>query len=82
MKKTTKWVGLIVASAVCVTSVAMLAACKDDDATKTEYTVTYYDGDTVLDTQKVKEGEKATKWTPTKTNYTFDNWYATPNYAH
>ena len=48
MKKATKWIGLVIASAVCVTSVAMLAACND---TKTEeYTVTFYDGTTILDT--------------------------------
>lgn len=80
MKKATKWLGLILASAVCVSSFAMLAACQESK--KTEYTVTYYDGETVLDTQKVKEGEKATKWTPTKENYTFVDWYATPNFAH
>ena len=80
MKKATKWIGLVIASAVCVTSVAMLAACND---TKTEeYTVTFYDGTTILDTQKVKEGEMATKWTPTKTDYNFVDWYATPNFAH
>ena len=82
MKKATKLIGLVIASAVCVTSAAMLAACTDDKPEKAEYTVTYYDGETVLDTQKVKEGEKATNWTPVKTDYTFDNWYATPNFAH
>ena len=82
MKKATKWAGFIIASAVCVTSVAMLAACSDDDSQPKEYTVTYYDGTTVLDTQKVKEGEKATKWIPEKTDYTFVDWYATPNFAH
>lgn len=81
MKKATKWLGLILASAVCVSSFAMLAAC-NKESEKTEYTVTYYDGETVLDTQTVKEGEKATKWTPTKENYTFVDWYATPNFAH
>ncbi|HBN13294.1 MAG TPA: hypothetical protein DD415_06735 [Clostridiales bacterium] len=82
MKKATKWAGFIIASAVCVTSVAMLAACSDDNSQPKEYTVTYYDGTTVLDTQKVKEGEKATKWIPEKTDYTFVDWYATPNFAH
>ena len=82
MKTCIKWAGFIIASAVCVTSVAMLAACSDDDSQPKEYTVTYYDGTTVLDTQKVKEGEKATKWIPEKTDYTFVDWYATPNFAH
>ena len=43
MKKATKWVGLLIASAVCASSVAMLTACKEDnpDTTKTvEYTDT------------------------------------------
>lgn len=82
MKKATKWAGLVIASAVCVTSVAMLAACSNDDSKPKEYTVTYYDGTTVLDTQTVKEGEKATRWTPQKPDYTFVDWYATPNFAH
>ena len=82
MKKATKWAGIIIASAVCVTSVAMLAACSNDDPKPKEYTVTYYDGTTVLEKQKVKEGEKATKWTPEKPDYTFVDWYATPNFAH
>lgn len=82
MKKATKWAGIIIASAVCVTSVAMLAACSNDDPKPKEYTVTYYDGTTVLEKQKVKEGEKATKWTPEKTDYKFVDWYATPNFAH
>lgn len=82
MKKATKWVSLIVASAICVSSVAMLAACNKDDPETVEYTVTYYDGTEVLKTEKVKEGEKATKWTPTKDDYTFVKWFATPNFAH
>lgn len=82
MKKATKWAGIIVASAVCVTSVALLAACDNSGDNKKEYTVTYLDGTTVLDTQKVKEGEKATKWTPDKPDYEFVDWYATPNFVH
>lgn len=81
MNKATKWVGLLLASAVSVSSVAMLAACKDDPEPE-KFTVTYYDGTTVLKTEEVKEGEKATRWEPTKKDYTFDDWYATPNFAH
>ncbi len=84
MKKATKWVGLLIASAVCASSVAMLTACKEDnpDTTKTvEYTVTYYDGEDILKTEKVKEGEKAQEWTPVKADYTFEGWYATPNFS-
>jgi len=82
MKNATKWVSLMVASAICVSSVAMLAACNKDDPETVEYTVTYYDGTEVLKTEKVKEGEKATKWTPTKDDYAFVDWFATPNFAH
>ncbi len=84
MKRATKIAGLVVATAVCVTSMSMLVACGDDpaDTTKNEYTVTYYDGTKELKKETVKEGEKATRWTPTKENYTFVDWYATPNFAH
>ncbi len=82
MKKAIKWVSLIIASAVCASSVAMLAACVHDVPKTAEYTVTYYDGTNVLKTEKVKEGGTATKWTPTKDDYTFVDWYATPNFAH
>ncbi len=81
MKRATKFVGLIVASVVCVSAFAVFAACNDDSATK-EYTVTYFDGTTELKRETVKEGDKAVKWTPTKENYTFVDWYATPNFAH
>ena len=81
MKKATKFVGLIVASVVCVSAFTVFAACNDDSATK-EYTVTYFDGTTELKRETVKEGDKAVKWTPTKENYTFVDWYATPNFAH
>lgn len=81
MKKATKIVGLAVAAAVCASTAAVLAACTPGDDGKT-YTVTYRDGTTVLDTQKVKEGEKATRWTPTKADYEFINWYVTPTFSH
>lgn len=79
MKKATKWAGLIVATAVCATSVAMLAACGDEEVT---YTVTYMDGTTELKKETVKEGEKAVKWQPTKDGFTFVDWYATPGFTH
>lgn len=81
MKKAAKWVSLIVGAAVCVTSVAMFAACNDEPKT-VEYTVTYLDGTDVLKEEKVKEGEKAVNWTPTKPDYEFIDWYATPNFVH
>ncbi len=83
MKKAIKWVGLFVIAMVCMVSFTLLTACKEDKTPEDkEFTVTFYDGTTVLDTQKVKEGEKATRWEPTKKDYTFVDWYATPNFAH
>lgn len=83
MKKTIKWVGLFIVAVVCMVSLTLLSACNGTKTPETkEYTVTFYDGTTVLDTQTVKEGEKATKWVPTKTDYVFVDWYATPNFGH
>ena len=81
--KAMKWITLsVVAAAVACTS--LIAACgpTDEDPEVTEYTVTYYDDETVLKTETVEEGKKATEWTPTKEGYNFDGWYATPNFAH
>ncbi|MDE5896612.1 MAG: hypothetical protein K2H43_02220 [Clostridia bacterium] len=80
MNKAKKWISTVIATAVCVSSVAIFAACNNDPKTA-EYTVTYYDGTQVLKTEKVKEGEKAVRWTPEKNGYIFDNWYATPNFS-
>ncbi|MBP5304073.1 MAG: InlB B-repeat-containing protein [Clostridia bacterium] len=43
-----------------------------------KYTVSFMDGESVLTTLQVIEGEKATKpaTSPIKNGYTFDNWYA------
>lgn len=83
MKKTIKWVGFFVIAMVCMLSIVMLSACNDTKTPETkEYTVTYYDGTTVLKTETVKEGERATKWVPTKENFVFVDWFATPNFGH
>lgn len=41
------------------------------------YTITYYDDDgiTVLKTQSIAYGSKPTSYTPSKTNYAFEEWY-------
>lgn len=44
------------------------------------YQVKFYDDTTVLKTEKVKDGETATNWTPTKEGFEFVDWYATPNF--
>ena len=47
------------------------------------YTVTFKDGDEELSTDEVSYGEKATRPAvdPTKTGYTFDDWYTDSTYA-
>lgn len=52
-------------------------------AAATTFTVTFYDGDTVLSTQSVESGAKATKPTtdPTSTGEVFVNWFATPTFS-
>lgn len=76
MKKI-KWLALVV---VAVMMLSVLVACDNDQAK--EFTVTYYDGTNVLTTKTVKEGNTADSWTPSKDGYTFDGWYATPNFSH
>lgn len=81
--KAMKWITLsVVAAAVACTSLIAACTSTEEEPDVTEYTVTYYDGETVLKTETVEEGEKATEWTPTKDGYSFDGWYATPNFAH
>ena len=40
-----------------------------------EYTVTYYDGDTVLETRKAEKGEEIPVFTPTKEGNRFAGWF-------
>lgn len=58
-------------------------ACSNNKTSEVEaepYKVTFYDGETVLKTEMVKDGESATKWEPKKEGYTFVDWYGTPNF--
>lgn len=83
MKRTVKLLGLLLVVAMVISSMVIFVACDNGDAPSAkEYTVTFYDGASVLDTQKVKEGKKATSWTPTKSGFNFEGWYATPNFSH
>lgn len=82
MRRSFKMIGILVAVAMGMSCVVALAACRDDKPQTKEYTVTYFDGTEVLKTEKVKDGEKATDWTPEKTNFTFVDWFATPNFSH
>lgn len=74
MKKL-KW--LSVALAVLMSFTVFAAACNPDSPSgnTAEYTVAYYDGTQALKTETVKEGDKAIRWTPQKTNFEFDDWY-------
>ena len=82
MKKVQK----LLIAALCVTmGASMFVACGDDAGNTPgggKYTVTFYDGTTVLSTQEVEHGGKAVKPTPdpTKEGFDFLRWYATPSY--
>lgn len=82
MKKTILLMALSAAFALtCVGLVACTGGGEEDPET---FTVTFYDGDqtTVLKTEEVEAGGKATEWTPEdKADAEFLGWYATPNYA-
>ena len=72
MKKL-KW---IVMALVLVLGMAAFAACKQDEPETPVFTVTYYDGTTVLKTEEVEEGGHATDWEPeAKEGMEFSDWY-------
>lgn len=72
MKKL-KW---IVMALVLVLGMAAFAACKPDEPETPFFTVTYYDGTTVLKTEEVEEGGYATYWEPeAKEGMEFSDWY-------
>ena len=72
MKKL-KW---IAAALVLVLGMAAFAACKPDEPETPVFTVTYYDGTTVLKTEEVEKGGHATYWEPeAKEGMEFSDWY-------
>ena len=73
-----KAIAKLFVGAIAVASTMVATSCAKDDG-KT-YDVTFYDNETVLKTESVKEGECATDWTPVKEGFEFVDWYATPNY--
>ncbi|MCH5155651.1 MAG: InlB B-repeat-containing protein [Clostridiales bacterium] len=85
MKKVQK----LLISALCVAmGASALIACGDDTGKGGnkgggKYTVTFYDGTTVLSTQEVAKGETAVKpaTNPDKQGYDFVRWCATPTYS-
>ena len=61
---------------VLVLGMAAFAACKPDEPETPVFTVTYYDGTTVLKTEEVEEGSHATYWEPeAKEGMEFSDWY-------
>lgn len=61
---------------VLVLGMAAFAACKPDEPETSVFTVTYYDGTTVLKTEEVEEGGHATYWEPeAKEGMEFSDWY-------
>ena len=61
---------------VLVLGMAAFAACKQDEPETPVFTVTYYDGTTVLKTEEVEEGGYATYWEPeAKEGMEFSDWY-------
>ena len=72
MKKL-KWIAMAL---VLVLGMAAFAACKPDEPETPVFTVTYYDGTTVLKTEDVEEGGHATDWEPeAKEGMEFSDWY-------
>ena len=71
MKKL-KWIAMAL---VLVLGMAAFAACKPDEPETPVFTVTYYDGTTVLKTEEVEEGGYATDWEPeAKEGMEFSDW--------
>lgn len=61
---------------VLVLGMAAFAACKQDEPETPVFTVTYYDGTTVLKTEEVEKGGHATYWEPeAKEGMEFSDWY-------
>lgn len=82
---------LILAILVCF--ILALAACSKKEEsqdtnspnttqqTENSFTVTFYDGETVLKTEIVESGKTIEEYTPEKEGYEFLGWYATPSYT-
>ncbi len=78
---------VIVLALVLVLSVGVLAGCnaatnEPEAEQKTQYTVTFFDGDSVLKSVKVDSGAKVESWTPEVEGKTFVDWFATPVMSH
>ena len=64
-------------------TLGMTAACAENEA---KFTVTFYDGTTVITEKEVEEGGKVAAFEPSdvgyeKEDFTFDGWYATADFT-
>ncbi len=80
MKKM-RFLSILLASVLCF---ALFAACDTapPETPVEDFTVTYLDGDAVLKTETVKNGEKATEWVPEKEGHSFVGWFGEPSLNH
>lgn len=65
-------------------TLGVAAACAEDE---TKFTVTFYDGTTVITEKEVEEGGKIAAFEPSdvgyeKEGFAFDGWYATADFTH
>ena len=79
-----KKIGFCMAAAMVLTlSLGIAAACAEDE---TKFTVTFYDGTTVITEKEVEEGGKIAAFKPSdvgyeKEGFAFDGWYATADFT-
>ena len=64
-------------------TLGVAAACAEDE---TKFTVTFYDGTTVITEKEVEEGGKVAAFEPSdvgyeKEGFAFDGWYATADFT-
>lgn len=80
-----KKISFCMAAAMVLTlSLGIAAACTDGEE---GYTVTFYDGTTVITTREVDEGGTVAEFEPSdvgyeKEGYNFSGWYATSDFTH
>ncbi len=77
--KTIKFISVLLIAILCL---PVFASCTPIEPEVETFTVTYYDGETVLKTESVKKGGKAIEWAPVKEGYSFIDWYGEPTMTH
>lgn len=77
--KTRKWLCVITALVMLFGVSALVMGCSNDDSNEVE--VRWYDGTTIIKTDKVEKGSKVTSWTPSKDGKEFMGWYADTLFA-